>query len=418
MDFFPPAVLLRFTGGGELGGKLSLDTWDGVAAWYSRLTADRVEPDKHIVRIAEEKGIAGQAPEEAVRAAYRYAKGEIRYVAVELGIGRFEPRKAKSTAEALYGDCKDKSTLLISLLRSQGIDADYVLVRTDNVRPFPENLPSLRFDHCIASVTLGGERVFMDPTCEECPFGYLPPGDQGAFALIIDGERGIPVKLPRTASSENVLLDEITLELNADGGAAFRHKRTCTGYYGVWLKSFVEDSEDKKNNELEPIRYFERIYRTEAEVDLTNVQIRGRDADADTVTLAAEGVLSEFAQYAGDYLILDPNITSVVMGVPPENADRKTSFGLGDPRTWRKVIAVEIPEGWVPVLKDDAGVDLEADYLSYRQRRELSGSTVIIRTELEGLKRAVAPEQYTEMRELMRKVVDNEKRELVCTRNP
>ena len=74
-------------------------------------------------RKAEEltKGLA--TPLEKVEALYDYVATNFRYVSLSLGAGRYQPRAAGDVLRDEYGDCKDKHTLLASLLEAIGLHA-------------------------------------------------------------------------------------------------------------------------------------------------------------------------------------------------------------------------------------------------------------------------------------------------------
>ncbi len=105
------------------------------------------------------------APEDRLQAALDYVQREIRYVAVELGVGSFRPRPPQAVFEQRFGDCKDKAYLLVTLLSRLGLEASPVLVNTRSRALLRDRLPSpYAFDHAIVAVSVGGKRVFADPT--------------------------------------------------------------------------------------------------------------------------------------------------------------------------------------------------------------------------------------------------------------
>ena len=65
-----------------------------------------------------------------MKALAAYAQQQVRYVAIEVGIGGFQPHFANDVLKHEYGDCKDKVTLLSAMLREIGIESYYVLINT------------------------------------------------------------------------------------------------------------------------------------------------------------------------------------------------------------------------------------------------------------------------------------------------
>ncbi len=128
--------------------------WSSVGAWYRELAKDRIAPDAAIKAKASELTAGKMSDEEKIRAIYGYVSAEIRYIGVALGQGRYQPHLASEVLGNQYGDCKDKATLLASLLAAAGYKADTVLIGP-GIR-FNEAVPSpAAFNHAITVVSLG-----------------------------------------------------------------------------------------------------------------------------------------------------------------------------------------------------------------------------------------------------------------------
>lgn len=98
-------------------------------------------------------------------AAFRLVQDRIRYVAITLGDGGYVPRAPDLVWRRGYGDCKDKSLLLISILARMGIEADVVLVNSKRGRSLNERKASpYAFNHAIVRVRSADGDYFMDPT--------------------------------------------------------------------------------------------------------------------------------------------------------------------------------------------------------------------------------------------------------------
>jgi hypothetical protein len=84
---------------------------------------------------------------------------------IEIGINSHKPHPPAETFAKRYGDCKDKSILLASILRSKNIPANLALVSTSLGTHLDEHLPSPdHFNHVIVKATIEGHHIFIDPT--------------------------------------------------------------------------------------------------------------------------------------------------------------------------------------------------------------------------------------------------------------
>ena len=159
-------------------------SWQDLGAWYQGLESDRIAPDADVkAKVAEL--IAGKATdEEKVRALYGYVATQVRYIGVAFGIGRFQPHPAGEVLRNQYGDCKDKHTLLASMLREAGFHPDAVLIGA-GIR-FNEDVPSPEsFNHAITTLHVDGKQVWLDSTAEIAPYRVLVPTIRDKQALVI-----------------------------------------------------------------------------------------------------------------------------------------------------------------------------------------------------------------------------------------
>jgi len=121
---------------------------------------------------------------EKVEALYDYVAKNFRYVSLSLGVGRYQPHAASEVLHDQYGDCKDKHTLLASLLDAEGMHAWSVLINSS--RKLDPDVPSpSQFDHVITLLPLGKEQVWMDTTAEVAPFRLLSYTLRKKQALVI-----------------------------------------------------------------------------------------------------------------------------------------------------------------------------------------------------------------------------------------
>jgi tetratricopeptide (TPR) repeat protein/transglutaminase-like putative cysteine protease len=159
-------------------------SWDDVARWYEKLEQGRTKPIPRI-RAKSEELVRGQSHTLAkIESLYRYVSTKVRYVALPLGQGRYEPHSAAEVFSNQYGDAKDKHTLLAAMLRATGIEADAILIPYE--RKLDAGLPNpSQLDHVVTAVSLGDRMIWMDSTAEVAPFGLLPAPLRGRSALLV-----------------------------------------------------------------------------------------------------------------------------------------------------------------------------------------------------------------------------------------
>lgn len=174
----------------------SFQSWEEVGRWYGGLEKERRQPTPELKAKADEltKGLANDLAK--TEALYDFVAKNFRYVSLSLGLGRYQPHSALDVLHNEYGDCKDKHTLLASLLEAEGIHASSVLI--GSARKLDADVPSpAQFDHVITVAALNNEDVWMDTTTEVAPFRLLLPPLRDKDALEIPpGEAARIVKTP------------------------------------------------------------------------------------------------------------------------------------------------------------------------------------------------------------------------------
>ena len=246
-----------------------------------------------------------------VAALAAFVQRGVRYVAIEIGIGGYQPHSAQSVLANRYGDCKDKVTLLSAMLQELGIDSYYVLVHSERGAVAP-NFPSVtNFNHVILAIRLpedlGGLRLYavqdharlgrllyFDPTDPVTPLGYLPSGEQAAHGLLVSEGGGELVELPSLLSVTNRLMRVGKWQLGPTGalsggvrevrwgGPAYSRRaaflmaplaeraKVVEDFLGIFLRGFrltratVENLEDYDQNLVLDYRFESRNYAQRA----------------------------------------------------------------------------------------------------------------------------------------------------------
>lgn len=162
----------------------SFGSWEDVGRWYGGLQDERVKPAPEVVAKALELTRNSPNDEARLRALYGYVSTQFHYIGIAFGIGRYQPHAAAEVLANQYGDCKDKHTLLASLLTAVGIPAYPALIPTS--AEVDADVPSPgQFDHVITVVPRGGGLVWLDTTAEVGPYQYLVSPLRDKHALVI-----------------------------------------------------------------------------------------------------------------------------------------------------------------------------------------------------------------------------------------
>ena len=162
----------------------TFESWEQIGRWYASMEQDRRIPTPEVRAKADELTRGTTADLEKIQELYDYVAKNFRYVSLSLGVGRYQPHAASDVLHNQYGDCKDKHTLLASLLEAEGLHANSVLINSS--RKLDPDVPSpSQFDHVITMLPMGGQEVWMDTTSEVAPFRLLAYPLRKKQALVI-----------------------------------------------------------------------------------------------------------------------------------------------------------------------------------------------------------------------------------------
>lgn len=203
-----------------------LQDWEGVGRWYDRLVAE-VPRNAAAVRDKARELTAGKASRrEKAEVLAAFARRQVRYVAVEVGIGGYRPSAPQEVMDRRWGDCKDKAFLLVDLLREAGIEAWPALIRAGGDGRVDREFPSPNeLNHAIVAVSaegldldeeapVAGGYLFLDATQTWGGLSWLQPAVQDQEALVIRDGRGILVRTPVRHGRE---LNRLTADLGLEG---------------------------------------------------------------------------------------------------------------------------------------------------------------------------------------------------------
>jgi tetratricopeptide (TPR) repeat protein len=202
----------------------SFTSWEEVGRWYGGLQEERVKPTPEVTAKAAELTKNAANDEAKLRALYGYVSTQFHYIGVAFGIGRYQPHSAAEVLANQYGDCKDKHTLLASLLTAVGIPAYPALIST--TREVDADVPSPgQFDHVITLVPREGGLVWLDTTTEVGPYQFLisPLREKHALAIwkdkpprLVETPIDLPYAATQTFNIDAKLSDAGQLEGNAE----------------------------------------------------------------------------------------------------------------------------------------------------------------------------------------------------------
>jgi len=236
-------------------------SWQKVAENYGKIVDEQIQKG-NAAELAAQLTKGKNTAEEKLAAIVQYLSREVRYTGVEFDESSIVPHPPTETLKKKYGDCKDKSTLLVALARSAGIPAYVALLRVGRREDVVADLPGMgMFDHAIVYVP-GNPTRWIDATDAHARLGQLPWGDQGRLSLIARAESTALVHTPESTSQDNRLYERREIDLAENGPARVVEVSEPSGAFESGFRSYYGDADDK-NTRKELTDYIKNEYLAE-----------------------------------------------------------------------------------------------------------------------------------------------------------
>jgi Domain of Unknown Function with PDB structure (DUF3857)/Transglutaminase-like superfamily len=375
---------------GDAAVKGSDNQWRAIGLWQEQLEEHRPDPTPEITAKAQEL-IAG-APDFYAKLSRitGYIQKNIRYFIVERGIGGWQAHYAADIYRNRYGDCKDKTTLLISMLQAVGIRAHYLHVDSRRGIIDPAN-PSLAGNHMITAIEVpngigdprllalvkavdGKTLLIFDPTDEETPVGLIRAALQGAYGNISNGTDSQVLPLPVLPPESSGLIRKGSFALTADGAIAGDVSEVLTGDNATNERSFIKANDSKQLRE----RLENGIGSDLPGLTFKGFEFRGTEDLDKPLDLDLHLSATGYAHPAGPLLLLRPRVLgSDARPVPDvmEGKPRAYFIELGHPGRWHDTFDIAIPSGYV-VDETPGPINIDLDFASYRSTVSTKGNVL------------------------------------------
>jgi hypothetical protein len=397
---------IAYFGPGESAA--SLGSWESLGRWYAELTMGRRSPTPEISQKARELTAGKTDFDGKVRTLASFLQTDVRYVAIEIGIGGYQPHSAGDIFRARYGDCKDKATLLSSLLQEVGIRSEYVLINTHRGIVNPTTHSAL-FNHAILAIELpaalnldsyhsvlrtkaGKRYLIFDPTDEYTPLGDLRSELQDTYALLVMDAGGELIHTALQPPENNILVREGRFKLNPDGSLTGEVVEKRRGDHALWERYALKEA-----NQQERIQRVEHaLNRSLQGFTLQTLDIQQLDDRDKDLVLTYRFTVPNYVQVRGPLTLARPR----VLGEKSFNIDQKPrQYSIEMPSASRETdtFEIEIPPGYkVDDIPDPVKVDM--GFASYQSKSEVAGTTLRYSREYVVRDLQVNPEHLADLR--------------------
>ena len=400
----------------------AIQSWPDMAGLAAGIIEPRTLAGADVKAKAESLVAGKTARWDRIRALTEFVQRDITYLSVVLDpdyLAGYRPHAATEVLQNRHGDCKDKATLLVSLLRSLGDEGHVVLVFSGNPKAVQPDWPSARFNHAIAAIPADdavpagwpvvdagplGRLVVFDPTDSRTPLGVLSSGDQGGYGLVASPKATGLISLPIAGPETNRIETNVRATLNAAGDLSATVEEISGGSIGVTLHASRENLRNERFTPVletrlrETISFLEGLHWKDT-----------WDAPSATWTLGFDFTAKRYARRTGGSLMMiSPQVLFSKISLAPWKTKTEGVVWSGA-NTQRKQVRLTLPAGaTVEELPDDWTQSIASATCRVRYQRE--GRDLLYDYELTQRGGFLDQPAYETLRLFLQKTQDAERR--------
>jgi hypothetical protein len=379
--FYPP-------GGPSAKG---FTNWQQMGNWYLNLTSGRRDASPKIKQEVATLTASHGKQLEKMQALAQFVQHDIRYVAIELGIGGYQPHPAADTFAHRYGDCKDKATLMASMLHEIGVESYYVVINEQRGAVNATSPAGVAFNHVILAIHLPsdvtddvsllatidhpklGKLLFFDPTNELTPFGEISGHLQDNYGLLVAPEGGELIELPMQPPATNSIRRTGTFILDSSGNLHGNVQETRLGDRAAserWaLRTVSKDVDRVKSIESVLAGSLPSFQITKAGV--INLQYTDQPFGFD-YSFQTEN----YAKTAADLLLVRPRVLGTKSQAFMETKEpRQFPIEFSGPVRDTDQFDIAVPSGYA-VDELPPPIDVDYSFASYHSKTQVVGNAI------------------------------------------
>lgn len=372
--YFVPHLIIQVAGYTHNGEYISvMSSAKDLHKWeYEKLGKINADISPFIKQLADSITCEQNIPEEKVKTIYRWVQENIKYIAIEDGENGFIPRNAQTVIQNRYGDCKDKSSTIVALIRAIGEQASFATVGT---RSLPYKFSEIPFvgaaNHMIAIWWKNDTTpIPLDGTSRYTGIYNIPNFIQGKECFIVKNGKEYKIyPIPATKAEDNLITDSIKLQLKANNLIG-KGLLKMAGNNKADLMYELDGKDSKQINDI--ISSYLNFAKNK--INIKSYTISGQKNPEELFTLQYDFELPDICVTAGKRLYVNLSLHQI-MNELILKTDRKIPFELESTQLYNISTQLEIPDNYL--LKElPASSNYSNPLFSFSVNYKQSGSTI------------------------------------------
>lgn len=403
----------------DVGNVFNITTipdWTFVSHWYNDMASAKARPAYEVkeavnsIFTGKEKLTDTQKAEKI----YNYITNNITYSSVSFRQSGLIPQNPAAVLNTRIGDCKDVSTLFLSMAKEAGINANLVLVNTKDAGVKGMLVPTIDFNHCIIKINTDGKERYLELTSNYLPFSSMTTGELNSAILDIDGSSGnssLKFLNPSTRKMNNIVRSTNIVVEGEDLVVTDQHYQVAAS--AAAMRQAYEDLSPKDRDKTMQ----ETLGKSFPSAQLTKLTFRNLEnsGSRDTVYTTVEYRLKDEVKKIGGLNI---------MALPWTDKAVPADFTISYPRNFplelsqlfnfdseNETITLRIPAG-KKIIENVGAQKLSDDFIEYNFIVKQTGQTVTYSRSLRVKQPTVPADKVAAFHELYKKVISTDNKQI------
>lgn len=362
--------------------------WKEVNDWAIQLFPFGNKVSPVMQQKIEEIKKADTSVDKRILAALRFVQDEVRYLGIEMGDRSHKPHHPDKVFAQRFGDCKDKSYLLCTMLRELGVDASPVLISSTYRKTIKDWLPSPKaFDHATVRVQYKGQDYWFDPTIsyQRGKLRDIAYPDYQYGLIIEDSTKALTAIPPQNNKGLIDIKEEFSIP-DMSGNARLTVRTTYSGGFADDIRDDFNSSslfEMRKTYQTFYAGYFEK-----ATID--SLTYKDDEQTGRFTTLEYYTIKNVWEKEAGlKKCYFSPFVINGVLK-KPKDASRTMPFYITYPARYHEEVIVNLPEDW---SFSEMQQDMKCPAFTMHAEAVYGGRKLKLKYQYESLKDHVLPSE-------------------------
>jgi hypothetical protein len=397
--------------------------WREMGVWYWNLEKGSLDASPELKQKVAALTASSPTTLDKMRVLANFVQHDIRYVAIELGIGGWKPHPATDIFAHHYGDCKDKATLMRAMLQEIGVKSFQVAINTERGSITPDTPAYQGFDHQITVIQLPdgvsddslvatvqhpklGRLLFFDPTNDLVPFGQIPEYEQASYALVVSPDGGDLVQVPKQPSAMNSIVRTAKLTLDPSGKLQGDVKEVRLGQR-AWYERGRLLTVTRDTDRVKPIE--ELLGSSLSNFRITDAKVVNLQQTSLPFGFVYSFEAAGYAKNAGGLLLVRPRVIgSKADAVLETKEPRKFPIEFPGPVRDTDSFEITLPPGY-EVDDLPPPVDADFEFASYHSKTEVKGDVIGYTRTFEVKELSVPVSKSEELKKFYRIIASDER---------